>query len=819
MSTHTGSSVQTPAKFANADQVWVYEITSIAEHSSTISAEELQAFSQLQNQCLRTIAGWLNNISEYSFELRLMNSPVTRSVQVFLLVFLRFRNKAVSHSADSMIYRLHLEQLFPEGYCFREVSASRIEAILQPIGMHTCYSIRRKPGTLPAGRFNFQYGKVPFLAPLTTTQSEKQPFNDRIAPSLCIPAIYELQPATIDWYMVFTQLSSTQDQVHIRISLRTEEVSAFERMLGYHYYQLLLDSCQAQGIRSLTEQQFLKGLEKYRHASFLYAINIQVAASHASAAAGVAHSLGAGLIGSDHHFLEVLGTVVPTGTTIQEVWRQGSLFFETFPNSVCGRPHGYGEFLDKSLYVYSEAELSNFFSLPVADKRGMPGMNTRRDNPFQVPVISRQTPKAIIPGYMKGRASGVEKGESLRSAHASHLYRISSEDLVRHTLIVGVPGSGKTNTTLQLVRQIMEHGIPFLMIEPVKGEYYQQLATWEIPGAKKIHRFQLRTPRDGVKKIDKSFLRFNPLIPVPGITVSEHIGLIKSALMAAAPMEGVMPMIFNDFLTQFYIELCGDEALLYDPTFILPAVGASGMATSVSSFGPFAEKFFKDASRFTAAKSNSEVEASIRRRIIAFTSGKLAQIFAPESAENDAALLERNTDIILNEPCCIDLESTGDDGDKALIMAFLLNFLYESRKMRKSHDPDNQLHITFVEEAHRLLKTGGESRGSETPGAAAKSTELFTNLLAEARAKAEGIVIIEQSPGKLPSDAIKFTNLKIMHRLSDTDDREYLGKAMSLQPGQIEFAAVLQCGEAIVFDDQLNKPVLVQMNRFQHHSK
>ena len=64
------------------------------------------------------------------------------------------------------------------------------------------------------------------------------------------------------------------------------------------------------------------------------------------------------------------------------------------------------------------------------------------------------------------------------------------------------------------------------------------------------------------------------------------------------------------------------------------------------------------------------------------------------------------------------------------------------------------------------------------------------------------MIIAEQLPTKLVQDAVKNTNLKIMHRLTAEDDRRYLGETMGFDESQMRFATRLQTGEALAYSDE-----------------
>ena len=78
---------------------------------------------------------------------------------------------------------------------------------------------------------------------------------------------------------------------------------------------------------------------------------------------------------------------------------------------------------------------------------------------------------------------------------------------------------------------------------------------------------------------------------------------------------------------------------------------------------------------------------------------------------------------------------------------------------------------------------------------------MFANILSEIRAYGQGVLVVDQVPAKLIPDAIKNTNLKIVHRLVANDDREAMAGCMTLTPEQTTVINQLRPGQAIVYGD------------------
>ena len=144
------------------------------------------------------------------------------------------------------------------------------------------------------------------------------------------------------------------------------------------------------------------------------------------------------------------------------------------------------------------------------------------------------------------------------------------------------------------------------------------------------------------------------------------------------------------------------------------------------------------------------------------------------------------------------------------MIALLLNAMTENYQAVRGASATLR-HVTVVEEAHRLLARGSKSGGAEEAQAKEKAAEAFANTLAENRKYGEGLIIAEQIPSKLVEDAVKNTNLKIMHRLTAEEERRYLGETMGLDDAQSRFATRLSTGEALVYADEYPEATLAEI--------
>ena len=146
------------------------------------------------------------------------------------------------------------------------------------------------------------------------------------------------------------------------------------------------------------------------------------------------------------------------------------------------------------------------------------------------------------------------------------------------------------------------------------------------------------------------------------------------------------------------------------------------------------------------------------------------------------------------------------------MIALLLNAITEHYKANWPA-AQNLRHVTVVEEAHRLLarpRGGGDQAQAQAKEQASAD---LANVLAENRKYGEGMIIAEQIPTKLVEDAIKNTNLKIMHRLTAEQDRQELGRSMGFDEAQERFAARLGPGEALAYSDGYAEAVHIEIDK------
>jgi DNA helicase HerA-like ATPase len=396
---------------------------------------------------------------------------------------------------------------------------------------------------------------------------------------------------------------------------------------------------------------------------------------------------------------------------------------------------------------------------------------------------------------------GIQLGEVLdRNLMPAGPFAVSADSLNRHVFVCGATGAGKSQTVRCLLEAASERGIPWLVVEPAKAEY--RLMASRLPGVEVI-RIRPGEP-------DAIAAGLNPLEPADDAAggrfpLQTHADLVKALFIASFQAEEPFPQVLSAALGRVYEEAGWDLALGEPAGYPLsgrPSGSREAAYPTLMSLQRAAERVVAEIGY--SQRVTDDVLGFIRVRLASLRHGTTGRFLEGGHPLDFAALLRRNV--------VLEIEDVGDDADKAFLMGTVLIRLAEYLRLthRAAGRAPGLAHLTVVEEAHRLLRRS-EPSGTGGAGAAAHAVELFAGLLAEIRAYGEGLVIAEQIPARLVPDAIKNTAVKITHRLPAADDREAVGATMNATPHQSRYLVTLPPGQAAVFSDGMDFPVLVKV--------
>lgn len=399
-------------------------------------------------------------------------------------------------------------------------------------------------------------------------------------------------------------------------------------------------------------------------------------------------------------------------------------------------------------------------------------------------------------------------GEILSRHHKTGVkYQMPVSAFSRHTFVSGMTGSGKTTTVKMLLEQLshLGSGIPFMVIEPSKSEYRDMLTT---PEGHLVQNTIVYTLGDETTNP----FRINPFqfeVHETGKhgTVQTHIDYLKSVFNAAFALYPPMPYVLEICLHEVYTDRGWN--LVSNENEKLSAANRSNLLDWP--VFPTLEELHKKIDQVTSRlgygfEVERDVKAALQTRIESLmTGGKGMMLNVP---------VDQGMQPLLNSNCILELEKIGDDEQKAFIIGLLLTRLFEYRQLQKDVEqnvPEFQ-HLTVIEEAHRLLKAPVGEKSPDFASPANQAVQTFTNMLSEIRAYGEGIMIVEQIPTKLVADAVKNTNLKIMHRMVPEDERNLLKGMSNMSDAQSRYLINIPVGEAIVHSHFDDHPILISID-------
>ena len=360
------------------------------------------------------------------------------------------------------------------------------------------------------------------------------------------------------------------------------------------------------------------------------------------------------------------------------------------------------------------------------------------------------------------------------------IVELNNKSLNMHTFITGSTGSGKSNTVYQMLSELYLDKIPFLVIEPAKGEYKDIFGNWD--------DVNVYSTNPNIAEL----IHINPFQFPESIHVLEHIDGLIEIFSVCWTMYDAMSAFLKEAILRAY------ETIGWD-------IGSStffGEKPEYPDFEILAEQLDILISESDYASDiQSNYRGALLTRVKSLTVGLNKYIFMNEQTPYEK---------LFHENCILDISRVKSSETKALIMGLMVYILNEYRIDSETEHNQGCTHVTVLEEAHNLLKNTAGGEQSELIG---KSVEMLVNTIAEIRTYGEGFIIVDQSPSSVDISAIKNTNTKIILRTPEANDREAVGRSMGLTEEQVNEIAKLPSGVAVVYQNDWVKPVLTMIDR------
>lgn len=352
-----------------------------------------------------------------------------------------------------------------------------------------------------------------------------------------------------------------------------------------------------------------------------------------------------------------------------------------------------------------------------------------------------------------------------------------------HVLVTGGSGSGKSTHLVAILQQLGDAGTPYLVLEPVKDEYRRL----PLPG--------LRWWAPGAPDPGQSWA-LNPLEVLDGTPVATHVdrlvALFRSCFALPDPLDHLVEIALGELYRANGWDLRSDRNL-------------NDRRPRHELDWPTLSDLLEVCADLPARLGyDREVQGNLHAMFVARLGSLVRGPRGRTMDRSDPFPVED----AFGAPLVVNLDAIGDDHARSFVMGLLLVLL---REVRGSSPCNDLVHVTVVEEAHRVMGTGPRATDPDRAARAGHTAEAFGDLLAEIRATGEGLIVVEQSPSRLVRSAMVNTGTKVALRSTDRDDQAALAASMGLHADDAEVLATLRRHEALVTWAGMDRPVRVNL--------
>lgn len=327
-------------------------------------------------------------------------------------------------------------------------------------------------------------------------------------------------------------------------------------------------------------------------------------------------------------------------------------------------------------------------------------------------------------------------------------FGLREDEWIKHVLITGMTGTGKTNLAFQILKEFQKQKKPFLIFD-WKRNYRDLLQLEEF---KNLQIFTVA--RDVVP------FRFNPLIPPPGTKPGHWLMKLVDVLAHAYfTGQGV------EFLLREAIDWVYEKCDFF-----------SGSPNEIPTF--FRVKDYVYKKPLIGRMGLWKASAMRVLESLCFRHG-LGPV-VNTSKEWDYKRL-------LNSSVVLELD-TLSDADKIFLTEAVILWLYEFRKTEGKREQFK--HALLIEEGHHILSQKKENvEGAET---------IMETCLRQIREFGEAVIVIDQEPSKLSNSIKANTYCKISFNLGNGKDILEISNCMGLEKEESEYLNLLEVGHSII---------------------
>ena len=348
-------------------------------------------------------------------------------------------------------------------------------------------------------------------------------------------------------------------------------------------------------------------------------------------------------------------------------------------------------------------------------------------------------------------------GDVVQSGEDSVRFGLRDNEMIQHLTIFGRSGSGKTNTVIRLIRELVKNKKPFLLFDWKQN--YRDLIACKNP-----------VPLD-IYTVGKNArpLHFNPLIPPKGTPPKVWLKkLIEIACNSFYLGEGV------SFILQDGIDAVYQEFGVYE--------------YKLNHKYPTMQDVLRHIQELTVKGRKSLWVDSSLRALQTLCFGPISEVINVSSNQSLDQLLKQNA--------ILELDALAN-AEKVFIIESLMIWIHHYRLVERKREVFK--HAIIIEEAHNILNF-------------TEKDNVINTLLREIREFGESIVLVDQHPSQMSIPAMGNTFTTIALNVKHNKDVQSLGDAMQVSYKDNALFGQLPVGKAIVkLQARFNQPFLIEI--------
>jgi hypothetical protein len=349
------------------------------------------------------------------------------------------------------------------------------------------------------------------------------------------------------------------------------------------------------------------------------------------------------------------------------------------------------------------------------------------------------TDKPLLKSPQLDECSGeLAFGTIMQGDMVLHSFAVSLPDLQKHVAIFGSTGFGKTTLIINILRQLLEHGIPFLYFD-----FKQDL--------RHIREWPLVVLR-------WNWLKINPLQPPKGVDAKQWMTIVADI---AAHTFGWF-WASENYLMQYMDRLYEEKEGKGHPT--------------------FREVYELIANTQEMSRRYSEYRDVVMNRVASM----LIVLKGVIDCETGFPIEE-----LLNYPVVIELDGLRRD-EQNFLVELLLAYIFSYRMANSQRG--KLRHVLVFDEATRVYFKKREYRETTVE----LGMPFIDTLPAIIRDYSEGMIFAAQEPSIISHSVLANTNLKIVGFLGEGEDIETIAKSLDLEEDERSAIAGLARGEWLV---------------------